>query len=43
VTADAGEDMEKEEHSLLLVELQAYTTIMEISLAIPQKIGYSNT
>jgi hypothetical protein len=41
VTADAGEDVEKEEHSSLLVGLQAYTTTLEISLAVPQKIGHS--
>ena len=27
----------------LLVELQAGTTILEISLAVPQKIGHSTT
>ena len=33
VTADAGED----------VELQACTTTLEISLAVPQNIGHSTT
>jgi hypothetical protein len=36
VTADAGEDP-------LLVGLQACTTTLEISLAVPQKIGHSTT
>jgi hypothetical protein len=47
LTADAGKDVEKEEHSSLLVGLQAGTTTLEISLEVPQKIGhstlYSNT
>jgi hypothetical protein len=34
VTADAGEDVEKEEHSPLLLGLQACTTTLEISLAV---------
>jgi hypothetical protein len=37
VTADAGEDVEKEEHCSLLVDLQAGTNTLEISLAVPQK------
>jgi hypothetical protein len=40
VTADAGDDVEKEEHPLV-VGLQAGTTTLEISLAVPQKIGHS--
>ena len=43
MTADVGEDVEKEEHSLLLVGLQACTTTLEISLAVPQKIRHSTT
>jgi hypothetical protein len=43
VTADAGEDVEKEEHSPLLVGVQAGTTLLEISLAVPQKIGPEDT
>jgi hypothetical protein len=43
VTADAGEDVEKEEHSPLLVGLQACTTTLEISLVVPQKIGHYAT
>jgi hypothetical protein len=43
VTADAGEDVEKEQHSSLLVGLQAGTTSLEISLAVPQKIGHGTT
>jgi len=42
-TADAGEDVEKEEHSPLLVGLQTGTTILEISLEVPQKIGHYTT
>ena len=41
VTADAGKNMEKEEH--LLVGLQSGTTTLEISLVVPQKIGDSTT
>ena len=43
MTADASKDIEKEEHSSLLVGLQAGTTTLEISLAVPQKIGHSTT
>jgi hypothetical protein len=42
VTEDAGEDVEKERYSPLLVGLQAGTTL-EISLVVPQKIGHSTT
>jgi hypothetical protein len=38
VSADAGKDVEKEEHSSLLVGLQTGTTTLEISLAVPQKL-----
>jgi hypothetical protein len=38
VTADTGEDVEKGEHSPLLVGVQDDTTPLEISLAVPQKI-----
>jgi hypothetical protein len=38
VTAGAGEDVEKEEHSSIVGGLQASTTPLEISLAVPQKI-----
>jgi hypothetical protein len=41
VTADAVEVVEKEEHSSMLVGLQACTTTLEISLSFPQKIGHS--
>ena len=41
VTAEAGEDMEKEKSPPLLVGLQAGTTTVEISLVVPQKIGHS--
>ena len=44
VTADAGNDVEKDENTpLLLVGLQAGTTTPEISLVVPQKIGHSVT
>jgi hypothetical protein len=44
MTADAFEDVEKEEHTPpLLVVLQAGTTTQEISLAVPQKIRHSIT
>jgi hypothetical protein len=35
VTADAGEDVEEEEHSSVVVGLLAATTILEINLEIP--------
>ena len=41
VTTDAIEDVEKEEHSSIAGGLQAGTTTLEISLAVPQKIGHS--
>jgi hypothetical protein len=42
VTADAVEDVEKKRNTPpLLVGLQAYTTTLEIILAVPQKIGHS--
>jgi hypothetical protein len=37
-TADAGEDVEKEENSSMLVKLQTGSTTLEINLAVPQKI-----
>jgi hypothetical protein len=44
VTADAGEDVEKEEHSpLLLVSLHDGTTTLEINLEVPLEIGHSTT
>jgi hypothetical protein len=45
VTADAGEDVEKEEQNTppLLVGLQAGTTSLEISLVVSQKTGHSTT
>jgi hypothetical protein len=43
VTADAGENVEKEEHSPLLMGLQPVITILEIILVVPQKIGHSTT
>ena len=43
MTAEAGEDVEKEDHSSIVVGLQACTITLEISLAVPQKIGHSTT
>jgi hypothetical protein len=43
VTADAGEDVEEEECSSIALGLQAGTTTLEISVAVPQKIGHSFT
>jgi hypothetical protein len=40
---DAGEDVEKKEHSSIVGGLQAGTTTLEISLVVPQKIGHSTT
>ena len=43
VTAHAGQDVEKEEHSPpFLVELQASSTTLEINLEVPQKIRNSS-
>jgi hypothetical protein len=42
-TADDAKVVEKEEHSSLLMGLQACTTTLEISLAVPQKICHSTT
>jgi hypothetical protein len=41
VTADIGEDVEREEISPLLVRLQACETSPEISLVLLQKFGHS--
>ena len=38
MTADAGEDVEKEEHSSTTGGLQSGTTTLEISFVVPQKI-----
>jgi hypothetical protein len=38
VTADV--DVEKEEHSSIAGGIQAGTTTLDISLAVPQKIGH---
>jgi hypothetical protein len=35
--------MEKEEHSSMLVGLQAYTTTLEVSVEVSQKIGHYTT
>jgi hypothetical protein len=39
VSADSGKDVEKEKHSSIAVWI-AGTTTLEISLAVPQKIGH---
>jgi hypothetical protein len=36
LTADAGDDVEKEKYSSMMVGLQAGTTTVEISLVVPQ-------
>jgi hypothetical protein len=38
MTADAGEDVEKEEHSSIVVGLQTFTTTLENSLVVPHNI-----
>jgi hypothetical protein len=38
VIAHVGKDVEKEEHSSILVALQICTTTLEINLEVPQKI-----
>ena len=44
MTADTGEDVEKEEHTPpLLVGLQTSTTTLEINLEVLQKIGNRST
>jgi hypothetical protein len=43
VTADAGEDVEKEEYYSIVGGLQAGTTTVEISLVVPQQIGHITT
>jgi hypothetical protein len=43
VTGDAGEDVVKEKHLSIAGGLQAGTTTLEISLAVPQKFGHSTT
>jgi len=41
--SDAGEDVQKENTSPFLVGLQAGTTTVENSLAVPQNVGISST
>jgi hypothetical protein len=43
VIADAGEDVEKEEHSYIACEGQTATTTLEMILAVSQKNGNSST
>jgi hypothetical protein len=43
VTADAGKDVEKGEHSSIVAGIASVTITLEISLAVPQKIVHSNT
>jgi hypothetical protein len=42
-SADAGEDVKKEEHFSIAGGLQACTTTLEVNLEVPQKIGHSTT
>jgi hypothetical protein len=42
-SGDIGEDVEKNNTPPLLMGLQAGAVTMEISLAVPQKIGHSIT
>jgi hypothetical protein len=43
VTADSGEDVEKEEHSSTAGGIASWYSLTEISLAVPQKIGFIYT
>jgi hypothetical protein len=43
VTADAGEDVEKDEHSSTVGGIASLYSTLEISLAVPQKIRHSTT
>jgi hypothetical protein len=43
MTADAGEDVEEEEHSFIAGGIASWYNHSEIRLAIPQKIGHSTT
>jgi hypothetical protein len=43
MTADAGKDVEKEEHSSTVGWISACTTTLEISLGFSQKIGHGTT
>jgi hypothetical protein len=43
VTADAGEDVVKEEHSSIAGGTASWKTTLEISLVVSQKIGHSTS
>jgi len=43
VTADAGEDVEQEEHVVIADGVQAGTTTLEINLVVSQETGNSST
>jgi hypothetical protein len=43
VTADAGEDVEKEEHPSIADGTANWYNYSEINLVVPQKIGNSST
>ena len=43
VTAEAGEDMEKEEHYFIVGGIVSLYNTLKISLVVPQKIGHSTT
>jgi hypothetical protein len=42
VTADAGEDVEKEKHSSIVGAIASLYNHSGISLVVPQKIGHSS-
>jgi hypothetical protein len=42
-TTHVREEVEKEEHSSMLLGLQTGTTTLEINLEVPQKIGNRST
>jgi hypothetical protein len=43
VTANTGEDVEKEKHSSIVAGIQAGISTLEINVAVPQKIEYNIT
>jgi hypothetical protein len=42
VTADAGQDVGKAEHSTITSGMETFTTTLEINLEVPQKIESSS-
>jgi hypothetical protein len=43
MTADAGKDVKKEEHSIIAGGIASWYNHSGISLAVPQRIGHSTT